>query len=42
MLSPQFYAWVFGLGDKMRILEPKSVADEFSQRIRSISELYIE
>ena len=42
MLSPQFYAWVFGLGDKMRILEPKSVANEFSQRIRSISELYIE
>ncbi len=41
MLSPQFYAWVFGLGDKMKILEPKSVADEFYNRIKAISQLYI-
>ena len=40
MLSPQFYAWIFGLGDKIRILEPQNVAHEFSQRIKNISELY--
>ncbi len=40
MLSPQFYAWIFGLEDKIKILEPKSVADEFSQKIKAISQLY--
>ena len=33
MLSPQFYAWVFGLGAKVRILSPQKAVDEFRQRI---------
>lgn len=40
MLSPQFYAWLFGLGDKVKILAPKAVADEFKARLLSVSTNY--
>ena len=33
MLSPQFYAWLFGLGGKVRILSPKKVIIEFQNKI---------
>lgn len=36
MLSPQFYAWVFGFGGKMRILSPKNAVDEFKAQIASV------
>ena len=38
MLSPQFYAWVFGLGTGVRILTPKRAVDEFNEKIREIIE----
>ena len=34
-VSPNFFAWVAGFGADMRILSPKSVADEFCDYIRS-------
>lgn len=33
MLSPQFYAWVFGLDTKVRILSPQKAVDEFNQKL---------
>lgn len=41
-VSPQFYAWVFALGDGVRIASPKHVADGFAAEIRAAAELYKE
>lgn len=38
MLSPQFYAWVFGLGGKVRILSPQKAVDEFKEQLRKVAE----
>lgn len=40
MLSPQFYAWVFGLGGKVKILSPQRAADEFKKQLEAVSENY--
>ena len=31
-VSPQFFGWVFGLGESVRIVKPKEVADEMKER----------
>lgn len=36
MTSKQFYAWVFGLGGKVRIVAPKNVVDEFKSQLESV------
>lgn len=36
MTSKQFYAWVFGLGGKVRIVAPKNVVDEFKSQFESV------
>lgn len=40
ILSPQFYAWLFGLGTGVRILSPKKAADEYLNRVKEISSHY--
>ncbi len=40
ILSPQFYAWVFGLGKSIKILAPKRVKDGFLERLNEIKCLY--
>ncbi|MCD8025447.1 MAG: WYL domain-containing protein, partial [Clostridiales bacterium] len=40
MLSPQFYAWVFGFGGEVKILSPEKVVKEFRDRLSRVSELY--
>ena len=40
VLSPQFYAWVFGLGKKVRILSPKKAVDGYKDKISEIAEQY--
>lgn len=40
MLSPQFYAWIFSMGDKIKIISPKSTADEFASHIENTLKLY--
>ena len=39
-VSPQFMAWVFGLGEGVRILYPQRVADEFRGMAERIAENY--
>ncbi len=39
-LSPQFYAWIFGLGKGVVILSPQSVIDGFTAQIESIFDNY--
>ena len=40
VLSPQFYAWLFGLGLKARLLSPKKAVDGFKAKIQEESALY--
>lgn len=40
MLSPQFYAWVFGLGGKVKILSPQRAVDEYKERLTEIIDKY--
>lgn len=37
MLSPQFYAWVFGLGGGVRILAPERAIFEFKDKIKQFN-----
>ena len=39
-LSPQFYAWLFGLGLKARVLSPKKAVDGFKTKIQEESAFY--
>lgn len=41
MLSPQFYAWLFGLGDKVRILSPLSAVEKYNEQINEILMAYL-
>ena len=40
VLSPQFFAWIFGLGTKVRILSPKRAIDEYKAKIQELTALY--
>lgn len=40
MLSPQFYAWVFGFGKKIRILSPEKAVCEYKERLNDILNEY--
>lgn len=40
MTSNQFYAWIFGLGGKIRILEPQSVVDEFAAQVENVKNAF--
>lgn len=40
MLSPQFYGWLFALGDKVEILSPDSARDEFRRYLSKVVKKY--
>ncbi len=40
MLSPQFYAWLFGLGLKVKIISPKKAIDDFKSKIQELAPYY--
>ena len=37
VLSPQFYAWLFGLGTKVRIVSPEKAINEYKTNIQEIN-----
>lgn len=39
-LSPQFYGWLFGFGDSVKVVSPQKVADEYTKRLEAVSKLY--
>ncbi|MDD4688434.1 MAG: WYL domain-containing protein [Eubacteriales bacterium] len=39
-VSPQFFAWVFSFGDKMRIVAPKYVTEEMLEHINNVKKHY--
>ena len=39
-VSTQFFGWVFGLGENVKIIKPKEVADEMKEKIERILENY--
>ena len=39
-VSPQFFGWVFGLGENIRIERPQEVREEFKQYLHKIMESY--
>ena len=40
VLSPQFYAWLFGFGLKVKLLTPKRAVDEYKSRIAELYGLF--
>ena len=40
VVSPQFYAWVFGFGDKAVILDPSQVAEGMREHLHTVAALY--
>ena len=40
MVSPQFYAWVFGLGSEAEILAPKEVAEGMKKQLEEVITKY--
>ena len=41
-ISPQFFAWIFGLGKEVKIISPKSVINDFKTMTENILENYQE
>ena len=39
-ISPQFFAFLFGLGDKARVLAPQSVKEAYAARVKAVYALY--
>ena len=39
-ISPQFFAFLFGCGGKVRVLSPESLKKEYSERVREVAALY--
>jgi predicted DNA-binding transcriptional regulator YafY len=39
-LSPEFWGWIFGFGEKVRILEPDYVAENACEKLKKIEQLY--
>lgn len=40
MISPQFFAWVFGLGEDVKIIKPEDVVAQFKSYLKEISDQY--
>ena len=40
IVSPTFFAWVMGFGDRMKIIEPFSVREEMKKMLKDISKHY--
>ena len=40
VISPQFYGWLFGLGDKVRLVAPASAVEAFRAQRKAVSALY--
>jgi len=40
VISPQFFAWVFGFGPEAEIISPEDVREQAANRARNIAQLY--
>lgn len=40
-ISPQFFAWIFGLGTGVKIISPETVIDDFKNMTESVLKKYI-
>lgn len=40
MLSPQFFGWLFSLGDKAQLISPKSAKDEYLSYLEKVQKKY--
>ena len=40
IVSPQFFAWVFGFGDSAQVIGPQTVVDQMREQLRSVAALY--
>lgn len=39
-LSPQFYGWLFGFGNSVKVVSPQWVAEEYANNVSSVARLY--
>lgn len=40
VMSPQFFGWLFGLGDAVRLMSPPTAVEAYQKQISSVSQLY--
>ena len=40
VISPLFFAWLFGFGTEVKIITPKKIAEEYRAMTKSVSKLY--
>ncbi|MBR2328001.1 MAG: WYL domain-containing protein [Clostridia bacterium] len=40
--SPIFYSWVFGVGDKVKIISPQKTVDDFIKHLNGVKKSYLE
>ena len=41
VLSPQFYAWLFSLGNRVKIISPQNAIDEYRTRVEAVKSQYL-
>lgn len=39
-LSPQFFGWLFGFGEGVKVVSPQFVADEYAKKLADVTNLY--
>ena len=39
-ISDMFYGWCLALGDRIKIIAPKDVREEYIQKLRSVADSY--
>lgn len=39
--SPDFFGWVFGLGNDAMILTPQSVAKQYKKMLKDVFDMYV-
>ena len=40
VMSPQFFGWLFGLGDGVQLVGPAAAAEAYKEQIKSVAKLY--
>ena len=40
-VSPQFFGWIFGLGDKIKILGPKTIVKRMKEELGKVTTMYL-
>ena len=42
VISPQFWGWLFGLGDQVELIAPQKAVEQYHERLKSVASVYQE